>query len=109
MQLHLYVLKQNLEEASRQLRTPDPPPDMPMEVDRLLSESLDMVNDLLGSARGKPRPTRWPVPTTEEPLFEQLEDWMMDGVAYATDNCPVEPDGTCPHGHVSWLIYMGLI
>lgn len=27
----------------------------------------------------------------------------------ATDGCQVEPDGYCEHGHVSWLLYLGLI
>jgi hypothetical protein len=27
----------------------------------------------------------------------------------ALDGCPVEPDGICPHGHPSWLRYLGLI
>jgi hypothetical protein len=44
-----------------------------------------------------------------EPTTSQLEEWMMDGVAEATDGCRIEPDGTCEHGHPSWLIHLGLI
>lgn len=51
----------------------------------------------------------WPIPTVEEPDEDQLEAWMMDDVCEATDGCLVEPDGTCPHGHPSWLLRMGLV
>lgn len=47
--------------------------------------------------------------TTSRPDLEDLEQWMNDGVAEATDGCSVEPDGRCPHGHSSWLIVMGMI
>lgn len=43
------------------------------------------------------------------PTDEQLEEWIFDGVAEATDGCQVEPDGHCPHGKPSWLIELGLI
>ena len=45
----------------------------------------------------------------KEPTLKQLEQWMWDGIAEATDGCRVEPDGTCPHGCNSWLIEMGII
>lgn len=52
----------------------------------------------------------WPEPTTEQPDLETLEEWMWeDGGCEATDSCWVEPDGTCPHGHPSWLLKLGLI
>ena len=55
-------------------------------------------------------PTRpYPKPTEEEPDIEELEDAMMDGSCSATDGCTVEPDGWCSHGHVSWLLYLGMI
>lgn len=47
-------------------------------------------------------------PTVDEPDFDELEEMVYDSLAEATDGCTVEPDGTCPHGHVSWLIYMGM-
>jgi hypothetical protein len=34
---------------------------------------------------------------------------LFDGDCYAIDGCGVEPDGTCPHGMPSWLIYLDLI
>ncbi|MFN8472276.1 MAG: hypothetical protein U0822_08810 [Anaerolineae bacterium] len=43
------------------------------------------------------------------PDMETLMEWMMDGDCEATDGCIVEPDGTCPHGHKSWLLELGLI
>lgn len=52
---------------------------------------------------------RYPEPEVEEPDEEQLEVWVFDGVAEATDGCQIEPDGTCEHGHPSWLIRLGLI
>lgn len=48
-------------------------------------------------------------PTEPTPEIDQLEEWMFDGVCEATDGCQVEPDGWCEHGHVSWLIYMGIM
>ena len=49
----------------------------------------------------------YPAPTKPEPTMATLEKYALNGVARATDGCKVEPDGQCPHGHVSWLIYLG--
>lgn len=46
---------------------------------------------------------------TEIPDDDQLQEWIFDGVAEATDGCPVEPDGHCEHGEPSWLLRLGLI
>lgn len=43
------------------------------------------------------------------PSLEELEAWLDDGEAEATDGCLVEPDGTCPHGKKSWLLVLGMI
>ena len=51
----------------------------------------------------------WPEPTESEPEYDQLEEWSDDGVAEATDGCPIEPDGVCQHGHPSWILKLGLI
>lgn len=49
-------------------------------------------------------------PDTQQPSFEQLQEWLIeDSGCEATDGCWVEPDGTCPHGHKSWLLKLGLI
>lgn len=45
----------------------------------------------------------------DEPDLDDLEYWIYDGVAEATDGCTVEPNGKCPHGHESWLIILGMI
>src|SRR3990167_11496864 len=37
------------------------------------------------------------------PTVETLHKWADKGYALATDGCKVEPDGTCPHGKLSWL------
>ena len=52
---------------------------------------------------------QWPEPTVEEPDLETLIEWMKEGMCEATDACIVEADGTCPHGHRSWLLHLGLI
>lgn len=44
----------------------------------------------------------------EKPSDEQVEYWVFDSVCEATDGCTIEPDGTCEHGHDSWLIVLGL-
>ena len=48
-------------------------------------------------------------PTTEKPTLEELQEWEYEGGCEATDGCWVELDGTCPHGHVSWLLYLRMI
>ena len=52
---------------------------------------------------------KYPIPTMEKPDEEQIEEWIYDSVCDATDGCTVEPDGVCPHGYPSWLLYLGLI
>lgn len=51
----------------------------------------------------------YPDPTTDEPSDHELEHMVYDSVAEATDGCAVEPDGTCEHGHPSWLLHLGLV
>jgi hypothetical protein len=43
------------------------------------------------------------------PTIEQLEEWEAEGGCETPDGCWVEPDGTCEHGHESWLLKMGFI
>ena len=64
----------------------------------------DAQCETCGRLRGELHVTTEPRPTTEE-----LEGWVLDGVAEATDGCTVEPDGVCPHGHSSWLLVLGFI
>ena len=55
----------------------------------------------------------------DEDLFEELEDLLIgeeeftdgidDGVQTTADGCQVEPDGQCPHGHLSPYRRLGLI
>lgn len=47
--------------------------------------------------------------TMKTPSIATLERWLNDGVAKATDGCRVEPDGSCPHGHNSWMKVLGMI
>ena len=51
----------------------------------------------------------WPAPTEAEPDLEEVQEWEDEGGCEATDGCWVEPDGTCEHGHPSWMLRMGLI
>jgi hypothetical protein len=57
---------------------------------------------------GQPRGERHRA-TTRAPEVEDLMRWDWDGIAEATDGCPVEPDGVCEHGHTSWLRRLALI
>lgn len=47
-------------------------------------------------------------PTVPEPTTEQLTTWLAGTTCQATDGCEVETDGTCQHGHPSWLVYLKL-
>ena len=49
------------------------------------------------------------VTTNDPPSMDTIEEWTWEGYCEATDGCIVEPDGTCEHGHPSWLIELGLI
>lgn len=51
----------------------------------------------------------YPTPTEPEPSDDELEEMACDSMVEATDGCTVEPDGTCEHGHPSWLLHLGLI
>lgn len=51
----------------------------------------------------------YPEPETEEPDMDLLQDWIIDGIAEATDGCSIEPDGICEHGYPSWLLQLGYI
>lgn len=45
----------------------------------------------------------------EIPNDGEVEYWIYDSVCPATDGCQVEPDGTCEHGHDSWLLALGYV
>jgi hypothetical protein len=60
--------------------------------------------------------TQWQEWTEEEdvpfgaPPLTELWDWVDEyGQCTATDGCWCPPDGTCEHGHPSWLVALGLI
>lgn len=61
------------------------------------------------------QPPRYPAPTVPAPdrreLQRQLEAAVMEIQTHfpTTDGCEVEPDGTCEHGHPTWLRKTGLI
>ena len=43
------------------------------------------------------------------PSIARLNKMVNDGICTAPDGCHVEPDGSCPHGYKSWLLYLGYI
>lgn len=51
----------------------------------------------------------YPSPTVKTPTIEEVVQATSDGTDEATDGCHVESDGTCEHGHPSWLKAFGLI
>jgi len=52
-----------------------------------------------------------PASRLKAPDVETLIGWEADGGCEAAcpEHCWVEPDGTCEHGHPSWLLKLGLI
>ena len=69
---------------------------------------MPLVADAVCAKCGRKQGERH-IATTKRPGMRTLEHWVYDSVAKATDGCKVEPDGTCPHGHNSWLIVLGMI
>lgn len=49
--------------------------------------------------------------TTEDERLAELERIAADSIAPAlcSDECEVEPDGECEHGHPSILVALGMI
>lgn len=59
------------------------------------------------------QPQTWPEDEdqpAQPPAIQDLWDWVDEyGQCLATDGCWVEMDGTCEHGHPSWLVVLGLV
>lgn len=58
----------------------------------------------------------YPAPTISAPAEDELADMLTDSVMNTgpvgfetSDGCLTDHDGTCPHGHPTWLIRYGLI
>lgn len=96
---------QQLEARLRVLEDPTTHSLIVSQAVEILAQATAKLDDLLTEIRTG----AWPEPTTEQPALETLQEWMWDGCCEATDSCIVEPDGTCPHGHPSWLLRLGLI
>lgn len=59
-------------------------------------------------ARARTLPKRWPNATMRRPSDGDVESMLWGAISnLATDGCPVEPDGMCPHDHPSWLLRLG--
>ena len=58
----------------------------------------------------QPHPAWREVNQMRRPSLEELQRQLEEhGGCEAIDGCFVEPDGTCDHGHPSWLLVLGLI
>ncbi len=57
------------------------------------------------------QPQPWPEDDLAQPPdVQDLWDWVDEyGQCTATDGCWCAPEGTCEHGHPSWLVVLGLI
>lgn len=58
---------------------------------------------------GRERGERHQATVATPDLIDIMRDSEDYGTCEATDGCTVEPDGTCPHGHQSWMIILGVI
>ena len=47
--------------------------------------------------------------TRAELIEELIALDYEDELTPTLDGCYVEPDGHCPHGYPSWLLYLGMI
>jgi len=70
---------------------------------------LDKRLDILEAGLEEQKMNDFVEPTVDQPSLADLMEWDERGGCEATDGCWVEPDGGCEHGHVSWLVYLGLI
>lgn len=95
-------LLQRAEHALALLHRRLPTTDTLVELELLLQEVTDGLRQVLDIPR-------WPEPTEDPPDMETLSEWFLDSVCEATDGCLVEHDGTCPHGHPSWFLKLGLL
>jgi len=71
----------------------------------VLADATDRLDALLAGIQTG----QWPEPTVAQPDMDTLEQWMWEGIAEATDGCPIEVDGTCIHGHRSWFLVLGFV
>jgi hypothetical protein len=58
------------------------------------------------------QPQTWPEKDepAQPPAVQDLWDWLDEyGKCLATDGCWTDVDGTCEHGHPSWLVVLGLV
>jgi hypothetical protein len=66
-----------------------------------------------GAEKTITQPQVWPEATDappHPPTVAELWDWVDEyGKCTATDGCWVLPEGTCEHGHKSWLVELGLL
>ena len=68
--------------------------------------SIAMNDTPFDLVTGKP----YPEPTTAQPEAHAIEAMLFDRACTATDGCEdVDPDGTCCHGHPSWLLRLGIL
>jgi hypothetical protein len=76
------------------------------------AEVLRLQGWVGGAEKRISHPHSWPdqAASPQPPDEATLWNWVDEyGKCLATDACWVEPDGTCEHGHKSWLLELGLI
>jgi hypothetical protein len=71
--------------------------------------ALDVYSEMALQQLGEVEMTS--MPELEPPDLETLMAWDSEGRCEAAcpHHCWIEPDGTCMHGHPSWLLRLGLI
>lgn len=77
------------------------------------AEILRAQGWLGGAAKIITQPQEWSEAADappQPPTVAELWDWVDEyGKCTATDGCWVLPEGTCEHGHKSWLVELGLL
>lgn len=49
----------------------------------------------------------YPEPLVNQPSVDMILLMMAGQIAVeSTDGCTCDPDGVCPHGHPSWLVFL---
>ena len=84
----------------------------PATQDHIVARGVDVLteaNEKLDASLTELQTGQWPEPTVPEPDMDTLEQWMWEGIAEATDGCPIEVDGICIHGHRSWFLVLGYV
>jgi len=90
----------------RALEDESTPPAALIMAQQALGTAANRLDALLPQDESQP----WPQPTADQPSVYDLWDWDDEyGGCEATDGCWVDSEGTCEHGHPSWLVRLALV